>query len=68
MTSSANPWNEVYKLVACKRKNNTNNHIAEIRRNTKSWYAWNFKHMLEYFTPKDKETDTDYHKLVWTQA
>jgi len=23
MTSSINPWNEVYKLATCKRKNNT---------------------------------------------
>jgi hypothetical protein len=27
------------------------------------------KHMLDYFTPEDRETDnTDYHKLVRTQT
>jgi hypothetical protein len=36
MTSSTNPWNEVYKLAAGKGKNNTNNHIAETQRNTNS--------------------------------
>jgi len=36
MTSSINPWNEVYKLATGKRKNNTNNHTAETQRNTNS--------------------------------
>ena len=30
MTSSTNPWNEVYKFAAGKRKNNTNNYVAKI--------------------------------------
>jgi hypothetical protein len=70
MTSSINPWKEVYKLAACKRKNNTQ--ITTLRKHDGILTAdirENLKHMLEYFTPEDKETDdTDYHKLVRTQA
>jgi hypothetical protein len=70
MTSSTNPWNEVYKLAAGKRKNNTQ--ITTLRKPNEILTAdirEILKHILDYFTPKDKETDdTDYHKLVRTQA
>ena len=69
MTSSANPWNEVYKLVACKRKNNTQ--ITTLRKPNGILTAdirETLKHMLDYFTPEDKETDdstinSSEHKL-----
>ena len=70
MTSSINPWNEVYKLAAGKRKNNTK--ITTLRKRNGILTADirdTLKHMLEYFTPEDKETDdTDYYNLVRTQA
>jgi len=69
MTSSINPWNEVYKLAAGKRKNETQ--ITTLRKSDGSLasdLSETLKHMLEYFTPEDKEADdTDNHKLARLQ-
>jgi hypothetical protein len=56
MTSSTNPWNEVYKLAAGKRKNNKQ--ITALRKPDGSLTAdinETLKHMLEYFTPRIKK-------------
>jgi len=61
MTSSTNPWNEVYKLVAGKRKNNTQ--PTTLRKTDGSLTAdirETLQHMLEYFVPEDND-DTDFH-------
>jgi hypothetical protein len=55
MTSSTNPWNEVYKLEAGKRKNNTQ--ITTLRKPNGILTAdirETLKHMLNYFAPEDK--------------
>jgi len=66
MTSSTNYWNEVYKLSAGKRKNNTQ--ITTLRKPDVSLTAdlsETLKHMVEYFIPEDKEDDdTDNQKLT----
>ena len=70
MMSSTNPWNEVYKLDAGKRNNNTQ--ITTLQKPDGSLTAdlrETSKHMLEHFTQKDKENDdTDYHKQARTQS
>jgi hypothetical protein len=70
MTSLSNPWNEVYKLAAGKRENNTK--ITTLRKADESLttdLSETIKHMLEYFTPEDKEDDdTAYHRLARTQS
>ena len=70
MTSSTNPWNEVYKLVAGKIKNNTQ--TTTLQKPDGSLTAdlsETLKRMLEYFTPQDKEDyDTDNHKLARIQS
>jgi hypothetical protein len=70
MTSSSNPWNEVYKLAAGKKKNNTQ--ITTLRKSDGSLTAdlsETLKHMLEYFTPEDKEDDdTAHRRLARTQS
>jgi hypothetical protein len=67
---SPNTWNEVYKLVAGKRRNNTqittrqkpDGSPTEDLRET-------LQVMLEHFTPKDKEEDdTELHKLARAQV
>jgi len=64
MTSSTNPWNKVYKLAVGKRNNNTQ--ITTLRKPIGSLTAdlrETLKHMLGYFTPKDKENnDTNTNK------
>ena len=61
-----NPWNEVYKLAAGKRKNNTQ--VTTLRKPYGSLttdLSETLKHTLEYFTTEDKEDDdTDNHKLA----
>ena len=70
LTSSSNPWNEVYKLAAGKRRNNTqtttlrkpDGSLTEELRET-------LQLMLEYFTPVHKEEyDTEQHKLARAQT
>jgi hypothetical protein len=58
MTSSTNPWNEVYKLAAGRRTNDTQ--ITTLRKPNGTLTAdirEILKHMLDYFTSEDKETD-----------
>jgi len=70
MTSSINSWNEVYKLAAGKRKNNTQ--VTTLQKPDGSLRAdlsETLKHMLEYFTSDDKDNDdTDNHKLSRLQS
>jgi hypothetical protein len=62
--------NEVYKLAAGKRENNTQ--ITTLRKPNGILTAdirETLKHVLDYFTSEDKKTDvTDYHKLVRSQT
>ena len=77
MTSSANQWNEVYKLAPWKRKNNTK--LTTLRKPDGSLTAdirETLQHMLEYFVPEDKDNDdTDFHtkpernlENLWTRS
>jgi hypothetical protein len=64
MTSSNNPWNEVYKLTTGKRNNNTQS--TTLRKSDGSLTSDiqdTLKGMLEYFKQEDKGNyDTDYHR------
>ena len=70
MTSSTNPWNEEYKLSAAKRKNKSQ--ITTLRKpdgSLTAYFSETLKHMLEYFTPEDKEDDdSDNHKIAKIQS
>ena len=70
MTSSTNPWNEVYKLATGKRKNNTQ--LTTLRKPDGSLTAdirETLQHMLEYFVPEDKNNNnTDFHTQARTQS
>jgi hypothetical protein len=70
MTSSTNPWNEVYKLAAGKRKNSTQ--LTTLRKPDGSLTAdirETLKHVLGHFAPEDTETDdTDFHKQARTRS
>jgi hypothetical protein len=70
MTSSTNPWNEVYKLAAGKRKNNTQ--LTTLRKPDGSLTAdirETLQHILEYFVTEDKDNDdTDFHTQARTQS
>jgi hypothetical protein len=61
MTSS-NPWNEVYKVAAGKKCNNTQ--ITTLRKPDGSQtegMGETLQLMLEQFTPEDKETEDTHH-------
>ena len=64
--TSSNPWNEVYKIAAGKRRNNTQ--ITTLQKNDGSFtedLRETLQLMMEHFTPEDKEEDdTELHKLV----
>jgi hypothetical protein len=70
MTSSTNPWNEVYRLAEGKRKTNTQ--LTTLRKPDGLLTAdlhETLKHMLEYFAPEDiQNDDTDYHKQARAQS
>jgi hypothetical protein len=70
LTTSSNPWNEVYKLAAGKRRDNTQ--ITTLRKPDGSLtedLSETLQLMLEHFTPEDKEEDdTELHKLARAQA
>jgi hypothetical protein len=70
MTTSTNPWNEVYKLAVGKRKNNAQ--ITTLRKpdgSATSDIRETFQHMLEYFAQEDKgNDDTDFHKQARIQS
>jgi hypothetical protein len=58
LTSSTNPWNEVYKLAAGKRKHNTQ--LSTWRKPDGSLtkdIRETLQHMLEHFVPEDKDND-----------
>ena len=70
ITSSKNPWNEVYKLAAGKR--NTCTQITTLRKPDRSLMA-DIKEtlclVLDYFTPTHNlHDDNDYRKQVRAQA
>jgi ribonuclease HI len=70
LTTSSNPWNEVYKLAAGKTRTKTQ--ITTLRKPDGSLtedMRETLQLMMEHFTPEDKEEDdTDYHKLARAQA
>jgi hypothetical protein len=63
LTSAANPWNEVYKIEAEKRKRITQ--LTTLRKPDGSLtkdISETLQHMLEYFVPEDKLThDNEQH-------
>ena len=76
LTSSANPWNEVYKIAAGKREKNMQ--LTILRKPNGSLMkdtSETLQHMLEYFVAEDKLTDdNDHHtkpdynpKHLWIQ-
>jgi hypothetical protein len=68
MTSS-NPCNEVYKLAAGKRRDNTQ--ITTMRKPDESLtedLRETLQLMQEHFTPNDKEQDFELHKLARAEA
>jgi hypothetical protein len=72
MTSSTNPWNEVYRLAASKKKKEKIAQITTLRKPdgtpTVDLHE-TLKCMLEHFTPEDKQSDdSDYHKQARTQS
>ena len=70
LTNSANPWNEVYRLAAGKRKTPTQ--ITTLRKPDGTFTAdtkETLKLMLEHFTPADNELeDNDHHKQIRAQT
>jgi hypothetical protein len=68
-TTSANPWNMVYKLATGKMRSNSI--LTTIRRpdgTVTSGLAESVNAMMDHFTPADHEiTDSEYHKLITTQ-
>jgi len=65
-TTSANPWNMVYKLATGKMRSCST--LSTIRRPdgaVTSGMEETLNVMMEHFTPADEEvTDNDYHKLI----
>ena len=70
LTTSTNPWNEVYKLAAGKSRNNTQ--LTTLRKPDRSLtedMRETLQLMQDHFTPEDKEKDdTDHHKLATARA
>jgi hypothetical protein len=68
-TTSANPWNVVYKLATGKMR--SSNTLSTIRRpdgTITSGMVETLNVTMEHFTPTDEEvTDNDYHKLIRAQ-
>jgi len=68
-TTSANPWNIVFKLATGKVR--TCSTLSTIRRpdgTVTSGMTETLNVMMEHFTPADEEvTDNDYHKLIRAQ-
>ena len=63
MTSATNPWNEMYRIAAGRRKNETQ--TTTLRKLdgtlTKNLYE-TLTLMLRHFTPEDNQNDdTEYH-------
>ena len=70
LTTTSNPWNEVYKIAAGKVK--TNMQLTTLQRPDGSLtqdLTETLQLMLEHFTTENKEDDdTDYHKLARARA
>ena len=67
-TTSANPWNMVYKLATGKMRSCRT--LSTIRRSdgtVTTGLAETLNVMMEHFTPEDEETNDDYHKLIRAQ-
>ena len=67
-TTSANPWNMIYKLATGKIRSYST--LATIRRldgTVTSGMAETLNVMTEHFTPADEEVTDDYHKLITVQ-
>ena len=64
MTPYTNPWNEIYRLAAGKRKKTTQ--ITTLRKLDGSLTMDlhdTLSHMLEYFAPEDNQKDdTEFHR------
>ena len=64
MTPYTNPWNEIYRLAAGKRKRTTQ--ITTLRKPDGSLTTDlhnTLSHMLEYFAPEDNQKDdTEFHR------
>ena len=70
MTSSTNPWNEIYRIAAGKRKHASQ--ITTLRKPDGTLTAnlhETLKYMLEHFTPEDSQNDdSDNHRQARTQS
>ena len=70
LSTTSNPWNEVYKIAAGKVRTNTQ--LTNLRRADGSLtqdLTETLQLMLEHFTPEDREDDDiDYHKLARARA
>jgi len=67
-TTSANPWNMIYKLATGKIRSYST--LATIRRldgTVTSGMAETLNVMMEHFTPAHEEITDDYHKLTRAQ-
>ena len=64
-TSSINPWNEIYRIAAGRRKQAAQ--ITTLRKKdgmlTTNLHG-TLVHMLRNFTPEDNQNDTEYHKQL----
>jgi hypothetical protein len=70
MTSTTNPWNEIYRIVAGRRKQAAQ--ITTLRKQdgtlTTNLHG-TLLHMLRNFTPEDNQNDvTEYHKQLRAQT
>ena len=69
LTPANNPWNEVYKLAAGKKKVKT--HLTTLRKpdgtQTKDTVD-TLRHMLERFTPEDNNNEDDDHRRARLQS
>ena len=69
LTNSANPWNEVYRLAAGKRRTPTQITLRRPDRTLTANTKGTLKLMLAYFTPDDNELeDNDHHKHIRGQT
>ena len=70
MTLSTNPWNEMYRIAAGKRKHAAQ--ITTLRKPDGTLTAdlhETLKYILEHFTPEDNQNDdSDNHKQARTQS
>jgi len=63
MTPYTNPWNEIYRLGADKRKSMAQITLRKPDRSLTADLHETLKHMLEYFVPDDNQKDdSNFHK------